>query len=383
MTAHLGLGLPISVIYLILLIVVPEANTSAEKLQMRGQPVTIQNIEKEVRDAMTTAGQSINTFVKENDTRSRVSTAAVSILKGLAKIVLVFVIMVSFVLMLVLAGLFFGFSLLSSASLTDLTHLLVSSRYTIMLFNIGTLLAMGIPIVFVMYYSIRFLTNSKAKNPIMKRALLGGWFAGIIILIFSVTSVYKHFVAADTTVQKIQLISPHGGTLRVQMADTLGNVIVFKNKDNEEISSLVHISGLSRTDYGFAFNDLKLEIAVSPDSNFYVEKVAFSRGSNFTDANSNIQMIHYKFSQTDTTLNLDEKFELPKEGKWRGQKLKIRIYVPEGKRITFADNIDQVNVSVKGNDYFDDMLAGKTLQIEGGRVKCPDCKEKVITSGGS
>jgi phage shock protein PspC (stress-responsive transcriptional regulator) len=37
MFANLGLGVPLAVIYLILLIVVPEANTSAEKLQMRGK----------------------------------------------------------------------------------------------------------------------------------------------------------------------------------------------------------------------------------------------------------------------------------------------------------------------------------------------------------
>lgn len=378
MFAKLGLGFPIAIIYLILLIVVPEANSSAEKLQMRGQPVTIQNIEKEVRDAMTTAGSSINTMMKDNNT-GRVASVALSLGRALAKVILVFVIMLCVMLMLVLIGLFFGFSLLSSASLTELTQLVVSSRYTIMLFNIGLLLAIGIPLVSIMYDSIRFLANSQVKNPILKRVLWGAWFIGIILLGITTWSVFQYFTAADTTTQKVQLWAPKNGTLYVQLADTMGNVLTVKNSDEEEFSSVVHVSGMTRTAYGFAFSDIKLEIAVSPDSNFYVEKVAFSRGSSFADAGKNIQMIHYKFSQTDTTLNLDDKFELPKEGKWRGQRLKIRIYVPEGKRINFAGNIDQLDASVRGSDYYDDELPGKTLEVENGKIKCLDCKEKVIS----
>ena len=377
MFAHLGLGFPLVVIYVILLIVVPEASTSAEKLQMRGQPVTIQNIEKEVRDAMTTAGNSINTMVKDN---SKLTNYASNFARVLAKIILVFVLMICVILMLVLAGSFFGLSLLSSAPLAEITHLVVSSRDTIMFFNFGLLLAIGIPLVSIMYDSIRYLTDSKIKNPIFKRILWFCWFVGIIMLGISSWSVCKHFTTADTVSQKVQLWSPKGGTLRVQLADTMGNVLALKNNEDDEFSSIVHISGMARTDYGFAFSDIKLEIAVSPDTNFYVEKVAFSRGGSQADADKNIQMMRYKFSQTDTTLNLDDKFELPKEGKWRGQRIKIRIYVPEGKSITFADNMDQMEASVKGNDYFDDgMISDKTLTVEGGKIKCTNCKEKVIT----
>ena len=379
MFASLGLGFPLMVIYLILLIVVPEANSSAEKLQMRGQPVTIQNIEKEVREAMTTAGNSINSIVKDNNTRGKITNVALMVLRGIAKIFLVFVIMICVLLMLVLAGGFFGLSILSSASLSEITHLLVSNRQTIMLFNVGLMLAVGVPLISIMYDSIRFLTDSKMKNPIFKRILWFSWFVGIVILSISTWSVARYYTITDKVNQKVQLLSPRGGTLRVQLADTMGNVLAVRNSDDEEFSSIVHISGMARTDYGYAFSDIKLEIAVSPDTNFYVEKIAYSHGSSVADANKNIQMMRYKFSQTDTILNLDDKFELPKEGKWRAQKITIRIYVPEGKSITFADNMDQMEASVKGNDYFDNgMISAKTLKVENGKIKCVDCKTMII-----
>ena len=44
-----GMGSGI-IIYLILWIVIPEATTTAQKLEMRGEPITLENIKKAVRD---------------------------------------------------------------------------------------------------------------------------------------------------------------------------------------------------------------------------------------------------------------------------------------------------------------------------------------------
>jgi phage shock protein PspC (stress-responsive transcriptional regulator) len=376
----LNFGIPLAVIYLILLIVVPEASTSAEKLQMQGKPVTLQNIEKEVRDAMTTAGNSVNTLLKDNSTGSRIIAVLYLIAKAFAKIALVFIVIICALLMLALMTSFFGLSMLSSASLTDITHLLVSNRYIIMLFNIGLLLTIGVPLVSIMYDAIRYLTGNRAKNTGLKRVLWGGWFIGVLMLAFSSWSVFRFFAASDTVNDKVQLVMPSKGTLHVQMADTLGHVLDVRNDDDKDISAFVHFDGLSKTPFGFAFSDIKLEIAVSPDTNFYVERVAFSKGINFADAGKNIQMIKYRFSQTDSVLNLDDKFEIPKDGKWRAQRIKIRIYVPEGHQITFAENVDQIDASVKGNDYFDDgEVSSKTLHVEQGKIKCLNCKEKMIS----
>ncbi|MBU8893004.1 MAG: PspC domain-containing protein [Bacteroidales bacterium] len=45
----LGMGSGL-IIYIILWIAIPEANTTAQKLEMRGEPITIENIKKAVRD---------------------------------------------------------------------------------------------------------------------------------------------------------------------------------------------------------------------------------------------------------------------------------------------------------------------------------------------
>lgn len=372
----IGIGFPIAVIYLILLIVVPEATTSAEKLQMRGEPVTIQNIEKEVREAMNTAGHSVNTLLRDDKVKNGVTTAA----RAFSKIILVFVLLFCVLSMIVLGMVCLGLSIFSTASLTDLTRLFVSSRHMITMFNIGLFLAVGIPLVSIMYDSIRYLTDSNAKNPALKKGLWAGWFIGLVLLGFSSWSILKDFAASDTVQDKVQLVSPASGTLRVQLADTLGHFISVGKDAEDDGASFAMIGGMSTTEYGYSFSDVKLEIVPSPDSNYYVERVAFSKGANFADASKNIKMIKYRFSQSDSLLNLDSRFELPKDGKWRNQHIKIRIYVPEGKRLTFAPNVDEMEVNVKGDDYTDDgEVSGKVLEVERGKLKCTNCRERIIS----
>jgi hypothetical protein len=376
MFAHLGVGFPLVVVYFILLIVIPKAQTSAEKLQMRGRPVTIHNIEREVRDAMNTATSSVHTLVKDDSIVQKLLNIALMVLKAIGKIALIGLLFFCSILLLLVISSFFGLSFLSSSSLTDFTHLLVASRYMIMGFNVGVLLVGAVPVIAIMYYALLALTGNRSNNKMMGRVFGSLFLVGLLLLGAITFSVAKNFANGDTNVQKVQLMSPPNGTLYVQLADTLGQNLNLRNdaQDDNNWGTNFNFNGISKTDYGFAFSDLKLELVVSPDSNYYVEKVINGRGSSTANANSNIQNIRYKFSQTDTTLNLDDRFEIPRGAKWRAQKIKLRVYIPEGKQVTFSQNIEQLDAMVKGNDYFDEeSIAGHTFVVEKSSIKCTDC----------
>jgi len=57
--AFFGFGVGI-IVYIILWIVLPEANTTAQKLEMRGEPVTIDNIGKTIRDEFNNVKNNMN-----------------------------------------------------------------------------------------------------------------------------------------------------------------------------------------------------------------------------------------------------------------------------------------------------------------------------------
>lgn len=376
-----GILFPLFVIYMILLIVIPKAQSSSEKLQMRGEPVTINNIEREVRDAVNTAASSVNKIANDYGISGKRTSTAGEILKAIAKILVAIVLINCVGLLFALTASFFGLSILSSASLSEITQLVVPNSNTIMLWNVGLLLTFGIPLIAIMYAGIRFIVESKTQNTFFKRGLWVGWIVGIFLLVFTTWSIGKNFMEGTTYKEKVQLMQPKNGTLLVQLADTVGHPIEIKNDSEDESFHLVMFGNLLKTENGFAVGEPKIELLVSPDTNFYIEKVQSSQGRNTEDALKNAKAILYKFSQSDTTVNLDNKFEITKNGKWRFQKMKIRIYIPEGKHITFGKNIDELAATVKGNDYFDDVnFAEKTFTTESGKIKCSICEEEVIIS---
>ena len=57
----------IILIYFLLLIIVPKAQTAAEKLQMKGEPININTIEKEIKEAASKAGESVNEFMHDQN----------------------------------------------------------------------------------------------------------------------------------------------------------------------------------------------------------------------------------------------------------------------------------------------------------------------------
>lgn len=373
-----SLGFPIAVIYLILLIVVPEASTSAEKLQMRGEPVTIQNIEKEVRDAMTTAGHSIHSMVKDNNVWSRIVDIFVAIVKVFARVISVILLLACAAAMLFFLLSMFGYAVISGISLSELAHLLVANESILVLLYITVILFIFLPLIAIMYDVIRFLARSKAQNPTFKRALWILWGATWVSLFIIVPLLIKSFNSAETQNIKVPITALSTGTLHIQLTDATGKVVPTRkdHEDDNDLGDIFHPSP-AKTENGYAFNDIKLEITVSPDSSFHVEKIFYSRGANSADALKNIDGIKYSLSQKDTVLNLDNKFEIPRRGKWRVQSVKIRVFVPEGHKVSLAENIDELSISVKNKDrkYDDDILAGKTLIVRNGKVTCDECKE--------
>jgi hypothetical protein len=112
-------------------------------------------------------------------------------------------------------------------------------------------------------------------------------------------------------------------------------------------------------------------LSASPNDSFYVYTFVTGRGKNKGEILTNSGYIHYPIVQNDTTLHLPPSIELMKEGKYRFQNMKIRIAIPEGKSVSFADNIDRWAATVKGDGFYDDTyFANTTWSVKDGRVIC-------------
>ncbi len=361
-------------IYILLLIVIPKAMTSAEKLQMKGEPVNISTIEKEIKDAATRAGESIQNFGSNQSFISKLGNALFLIVGFFLKLIAAFVIFIGIIVLFALIAAGLGVTIAGNALITQAPHLLVDSTTTLTLFNIGLLLFIGAPIIGMIYAALRAILGNRGRAPWLKWTLLAAWWIGVFMLGTSAYRTGIEFKTEGTTHESMTLMQPTGKNIHVLLVDSTGKPF---DKDDESSDWQVGFGGVVIN--GENLEDVQqlnigkpdLQIMPSKNDSFYVEKVISSKGRNKGDAIKNASYAIYNLSQTDSVLNLPAALLLDKNNKWRAQNIKVRIAIPEGMYLSFGNNIDHWAATVKGDSNYDDTyFANTTWTVENGKIKC-------------
>ena len=366
-------------VYFLLLVIVPKAQTAAEKLQMKGEPININTIEKEIKEAANKAGESVNKFVHDQNIFERLWGATVSIFRVFLKLFAIADIFIAMMLLIVVSILFIMFYVLGGTQYNEAARLIVDSSGTIRFFSIGFLLFFATPLIALIYLGLKILLGQRSRVRWLKAALLVGWVLGLIFLIGSGYQVLSNFRIPGTKTQDIVLMQPAHGTLYVQLTDTTGKRLSKDMEDDDEDYNFNINSQGNLVVGGVDYNEIgrigmgkpALQLMASENDSFYIQELINAHGKSKTDAIKNAEMVIYSFVQSDSVLNLTSSIYINKTDKYRGQNMKIRIAIPEGKKISFADNIDLWRANVKGDPNYDDTyFANTTWTVEKGKVKC-------------
>lgn len=361
-------------IYILLLIVIPKAMTSAEKLQMKGEPVNISTIEKEIKDAATRAGESIKNLSGNQSFISKIGNILFLIVAFFLKLIAAFVIFIGIIVLIALIAAGLGVTIAGNALLTQAPHLLIDSPSTLTLFNIGLLLFIGAPVIGLIYAALRAILGNRGRAPWLKWSLLAAWWIGVFMLGISAYRTGIEFKTEGVTHESMALMQPIGKKIHVLLVDSTG-----KPFDKEDDNSEWHVGFDGIVINGENMEDVQqlnigkpdLQIMPSDNDSFYVEKVVSSKGRNKSDAAKNAAYAIYNLSQTDSVLNLPAAVLLDKNNKWRAQNIKVRIAVPEGMFVSFGNNIDHWAATVKGDSNYDDTyFAHTTWTTRNGKIVC-------------
>ncbi len=368
----------IILLYFLLLIVVPKALTAAEKLQMKGEPVNINTIEKEVKDAANRAGESVNNVMRDNSFFEKLWNLIVIVTLSFLKFIAGIVIFVALgVLTVVILGLL-GVNIIHGDVLTDAPGLLVDNPSIITMIKVGAGLFIIAPLVGIIYAALRaLLGKDKGRAPWLKWVLLAAWWAGVFILGYAVLQLGMAFRTTGTTHQQVALTQPATATLTVLLTDSAGQALPIDNDHNDERGlniSLdgVYINGQDIKDMEkIVIGEPTLYLMPSMNDSFYLEIITNSQGRTRSEAIKNTGYVQYGFTQADSLVKLPGYVLLNKNGKYRGQNVKVRIHIPEGKKLNFSNNIDRWPAVVKGDNTFDDTyFANTSWTVENGKVKC-------------
>ncbi|MFN8297893.1 MAG: PspC domain-containing protein [Chitinophagales bacterium] len=364
----------ILLIYFLLMIVIPTAETPSEKLQMRGEPVNIKTIEKEVKEAANRAADSMRGIVKDKTFFERLGEVAVAIIKVFGKIILAFFIVIGLIILFALLAGLFGVSIAGNMFLTEAPELIVANPGTVTLLKIGLMLFVTAPIIGLLYTALRLIFGKRTHVRWLSGTLSLVWLVGTIMLLVAGVRIFREYKVGTTTTERVALTTPANNNLLVVLTDSSGlkapaeddgfnydvswDGIMFNDEDISNMNSI-------------PVDEPNLELGVSPDSSFYLQTSISARGRNKRDALQNTALTPYHGVQKDSVLNLPAYLEMAKTGKLRFQRAKLLLLIPEGKKISFADNIDRWYAVVRGNSaYNDTRFANTTWTVENGAVKC-------------
>lgn len=192
-----GVTIPI---YLILWLIIPVARTATEKLQMRGESVTIESIGKTVTDGFEKVSSDVNDYINSGKPRTgaqRLADGIVDVLGIILKVsaallaLILFppLLLVLFVLIVVFGALIFG------GGFGMLYHLVPSFQWDLFNgFSDGVLatgsfcviMMIGIPVVTALYLLGSYLFKWKPISTGVKWTLLIVWFVALVVNTFLV-----------------------------------------------------------------------------------------------------------------------------------------------------------------------------------------------------
>ena len=341
-------------VYIILWIITPKASTRAEKLQMKGRKVNIENIKQTVKDEANEVKKNFKNFegrvdgFANGESGKRIGGFFQSFFGFIGSIlrnVLSFFGRFFGLILIFFSGFWMLFLLLSlvgihlwdgplsingDASLlsaADLNSLIFTSAWTGYFFSIGLGLFFGIPLLLLFVIGVRILFGIRKNTKYIGLGFGGAWLMGIILLVVGSASIAGDFSKEERTSRTM--------ALPPSLADTINISVNTK--------SIPHGIGTSHPN-GFLnlfkidkkakyFSNVKLNVVQNNSDSILITVKQKSRGSSYKKAMFNAEQIQYSYSTVGNEMIFDPYFSIPLSEQYRFQEVELTISIPVGKTI--------------------------------------------------
>lgn len=369
----------LAVAYILLWIIVPEATTASDRLAMRGEAINVENIGRiigeeieELPKRFSEAGETISKSFRSQKKNldgtgagirgfiNKVFGALTQILRALLRAIgfiwKPLLMIVSFVLAIILIATWTAgaFSLFMSMPLAN--YILPDKPWLVLLGYTNIFMVVGIPLLVLLLLAVRGWTKFRMNN--YWRAGLGAfWLMNIFSFISIGTFTARQFHAGvDLTGQKSSF-SMNADTLYLRSSTSKSaNNYLFRVFGDDE---------LVLTDDHLLVDDVDIDIVKSDNNQFQTQMFFFSRGNSEGEAERLIEAIDFPVEKNGNTWTFPTQIKIPSGEKYRGQQVRYRIAVPEGKSLAFDRGIR------RSLERFE--------RTEGGLYNCWDCDKHIWT----
>lgn len=364
-------------IYIVLWLVLPEAKTSADKLEMVGEKVDLNSIKNTIQNDMegfskraqswgsdlynrnkgTNNSNEANESNNEETARTYNEDAHTSTennrstekRKGLLYyigrfITLTIKVFVYFILAIVgisLLAALFGIGVAATALLPLKNFILDDGAQTWSVIG-AILLFVWVPIIGIVTAVIRKFAGLKKANVWVRSSFIALWIVGWVVLFYFGSSLGNSFSRHNLPAeQSIALTNPKIDYVEITAAPKM------KYYENNWFQ-FEPFQGFADEDTVYVRN-LRIRIVQSLNDSFQVKIVKLSNGKTVQNANELANKINFELTQQDSLLYLDRGIGINKIDKFRNQHIIMTIAVPIGKRIKITNKgWSQTNVNING-----------------------------------
>ena len=352
------------IIYIILWLVIPEATTTSEKLEMKGEKVDLNSIKNSVLQEMKEVGERVGKMGAQAGAIAKdrgpiigqeIHQAAKRSSGVLGNIIVtIFKVFVYFILgciALALIVALFGLAI-AAIGLFPLKNFVLNDGWQ-SVFACGTLIFfIGVPVIGIITFIIRRIARVKSSNKLMRYSFVGLWILGIVCFISLITSVGRDFRSISSiNTEKIALTNPQVKSLRVEP---------FLNSNYNRGNNWFRLEPFAtlgfEDDTAFISNiRIRIEKSLTDSFQVSVTKSCTGRSRRFADTLSSL--INFNVSQNDSLLMMDRAIAINTTDKFRNQYVEVTIAVPVGHQIEINKGFGN-NMRVRfdgfrdGNDWY-------------------------------
>lgn len=354
-------------VYIILWLVIPEAKSAADRLEMKGEKVDLNNIKTtiqsdleglkdraktfgtEVKEKAQTIGDELGAKGKQfaGEAEPAVRRGGRGIGDFIVLIVKIFAYFVLGVVLFAIVVSLFSIGVAVTGLLPAKDYILHSGWQSFMAW--GTLIFfIWVPVIGIITFIIRRIARKRGHTSLITYSFIALWVLGWICLINLIISVKNDFRYRNNPVEEaVTIANPAVNKMEVKVQP-------FGRYYNQP---WLKLEPFAMTDADTVFvRNTRVRIIKSDNDSFQVYVVKLTNGRTRQEAQTLASKINFNIRQRDTALLLDKGIAITPNEKFRNQQVILTIAVPVGKRIKINDNVGwghDVSLNIGDDDYWD------------------------------
>ncbi len=365
-----GLGF---LVYVILWIAMPGARTTAQKLQMKGKAVTIDNIQQSVKSEFIKVKDNLSNFSKSESYIKAQHTAAEAF-SAIGNVFLVFfkvilgiigiafalagiVLIIGLITTLVAGGSFFDWNL----HFIPIKEYIFPMMHSFSLFGIALSLVILIPVVAILVGLVKLIFNVKSHNSILTAFAWTFWVLALVFVIASVASDEKFISYSYKYSENKTIDFPANKVLYIDLEEdtwSKNGIEQYSIFGKEIIHSDYNEVCYIRPQIEFrSFEKNEPEILVEHTAAI----PAFTR--EFRDD------LQYYWHLNDSVLLLDEYFSIDEDHIWQLPGVRITIFLPDEQKVVIDRDIKKLSKDGTSSDSMSEWKYNTMMVMKDGMLE--------------